>query len=400
MSVKNQHAPLADRLRPETLEEFFGQEDIIKEGALIRQSIAASHLPSMIFWGPPGSGKTTLALIIAKMIEAEFVRFSAVTQGVADLRKVIDRARSNSLLDKKTILFIDEIHRWNKAQQDALLPHIENGDIILIGATTENPSFEIRGALLSRCRVIVLKSLSEQAIEQIIKRALDHKADGLAVSMDEDTISFLAQISQGDARVALNILEASSLLADIITIDSIKEAAQKSHLLYDKGGEEHYNIISALHKSLRGSDENAALYWLARMLEAGEDPLYVARRLVRFASEDIGLANSRALEQAMAAYQACHVIGMPECNVILAQLVVYLARCEKSNALYTAYLEAAADARQTSNLGVPLHLRNAPTTLMKDLGYGKDYKYSPDFDYEEKQDYWPKDFKKKKYIKK
>ena len=349
--MTNKHAPLADRLRPESFEEFFGQDEIAKEGTLIRRAISEDKLPSLIFWGPPGSGKTTLALLIAKEISAEFIRFSAVTQGVADLRKAIDRARENQILDKKTILFIDEVHRWNKAQQDALLPHIESGALILIGATTENPSFELRSALLSRCRVIVLKSLNEPALKAIIERAI-----------------------------------------------TLKEAAQKSHLLYDKVGEEHYNIISALHKSLRGSDENAALYWLARMLEAGEDPLYVARRLVRFASEDIGLANSKALEQAMAAFQACNVIGMPECNVILAQLVVYLARCKKSNELYVAYQQAAADARETSNQGVPLHLRNAPTSLMKDLGYGKDYKYSPNFDYKEDQDYWPKDFKKKKYI--
>ena len=394
MSLNKHKSPLADRLRPTTLEEFFGQDDIVREGSLIRRSLESGALPSLIFWGPPGSGKTTLALIIAKMIEAEFVRFSAVTQGVADLRKVIDRARSNALLDKKTILFIDEIHRWNKAQQDALLPHIESGTIILIGATTENPSFEIRSALLSRCRVVVLKNLSEGALEKIVRRAISEEA----LEINEEAIKFLISISQGDARSVLNILEASSLMAQNIDLEIIKEAAQKSHLLYDKDGEEHYNIISALHKSLRGSDENAALYWLARMLEAGEDPMYVARRLLRFAAEDVGLANSKALEQAMAAYNACHSLGMPECNIVLAQLVVYLARCAKSNVLYTAYLAAAADARTTSHLGVPLHLRNAPTTLMKDLGYGKDYKYSPDFDYKEDQSYWPKDFKPKKYL--
>lgn len=401
MSVNKNNSPLADRLRPTTFEEFFGQDEIVKEGTLISQSLKAGQLPSLIFWGPPGTGKTTLALIISKMIEAEFVRFSAVTQGVVDLRKVIDRARSNQLLDKKTILFIDEIHRWNKAQQDALLPHIESGAIVLIGATTENPSFEIRNALLSRCRVIVLKNLSVEAIEKIIKRAITDKENGLGdlkLNISDEVIKFLAGLSQGDARSALNILENASLSGADIDIDAIKVSAQKSHLLYDKDGEEHYNIISALHKSLRGSDENAALYWLARMLEAGEDPMYVVRRLVRFASEDVGLANSKALEQAMATYQACHGLGMPECNVIIAQLVVYLARCQKSNALYTAYLSAAEDAKSTSHLGVPLHLRNAPTSLMKDLGYGKDYKYSPDFKYKETQDYWPKDFKGKKYL--
>ncbi len=398
---KKTNAPLADRLRPKTLEGFFGQDDITKTGTLIRHSIESGNLPSLIFWGPPGTGKTTLALIIANATDADFVRFSAVTQGVADLRKTIDRAKENQILDKKTILFIDEIHRWNKAQQDALLPHIESGAIVLIGATTENPSFEIRSALLSRCRVVVLKSLSADAIKNIINQALNNHEEGLAenIKADDDAISMLVQLSQGDARSALNILEAASVMHEHITLESIKEAAQKSHLLYDKDGEEHYNIISALHKSLRGSDPDAALYWLARMLEAGEDPMYVARRLVRFASEDVGLANSRALEQANAAYQACHSLGMPECNVILAQLVVYLAKCEKSNDLYLAYQAAAADAQATSNLGVPLHLRNAPTSLMKDLGYGKDYKYSPDFEYKEDQDYFPKELGKKKYIK-
>lgn len=394
-------SPLADRMRPQNFEEFFGQEEISKESALIRKAIAQDSLPSLIFWGPPGSGKTTLALLIAKEVEAEFIRFSAVTEGVADLRKAIDRARSNQLLDQKTILFIDEIHRWNKGQQDALLPHIESGALTLIGATTENPSFELRTALLSRSRVIVLQTLSDVAIEKIIKNALADSQRGLGsldLKINEEAVAFLVGISQGDARSALNILEASSLLSDDITIDVIKQAAQKSHLLYDKVGEEHYNIISALHKSLRGSNADAALYWLARMLEAGEDPLYIARRLVRFASEDIGLANSRALEQAMAGFQACQVIGMPECNVILAQVVVYLAKCQKSNSLYRAYKAAAVDAQATSNQGVPLHLRNAPTSLMKDLGYGKDYKYSPNFDYKEDQGYWPEGMKEKKYI--
>lgn len=399
--TKKSQAPLADRMRPQTFAEFYGQTEVTKDKGLLRQALAANSMPSLILWGPPGSGKTTLALLIATHVKAEFIRFSAVTEGVADLRKAIDRARSNALLDQRTILFIDEIHRWNKAQQDALLPHIESGVIILIGATTENPSFELRSALLSRCRVIVLKSLSTEAIETIIKKALTDKERGLGTlqpEVDEVTIKFLAGISQGDARAALNILEAGVLISPKLTINTIKEAAQKSHLLYDKVGEEHYNIISALHKSLRGSDENAALYWLARMLEAGEDPLYVARRLIRFAAEDIGIANSQALEQALAGYQACQVIGMPECNVILAQVVVYLAKCKKSNVLYTAYKAAAADAQATSNQGVPLHLRNAPNSLMKDLGYGKDYKYSPKFDYQEKQDYWPEEIKGKKYL--
>ncbi|WKZ24653.1 MAG: replication-associated recombination protein A [Patescibacteria group bacterium] len=400
----NNNAPLADRLRPVEFEDFFGQDELIKDNSLLRRALVAEQLPSLIFWGPPGSGKTTLALLLASKIKADFIRFSAVTEGVADLRRALGRARENKLLEQRTILFIDEIHRWNKAQQDALLPHLEGGDIILIGATTENPSFELRSALLSRCRVIVLKTLSQEALREIIKRALTDKERGLGenkVSMEDEALELLINLSQGDARAALNILEASALLDKKITTEIIKTAAQKSHLLYNKAGEEHYNAISALHKSLRGSDENAALYWLARMLEAGEDPLYVARRLVRFASEDVGLANSRALEQAVAAYRGCAFIGMPECSVILAQLVVYLARCKKSNALYMGYQAAAKDAEATSNYGVPLHLRNASTDLMKDLGYGDGYKYSPNHNYQEEQTYWPKELGKgKKYIKK
>ena len=388
-----------------------GQDEIVGQGKMLRQAIKADKLPSLIFWGPPGSGKTTLAHIIARETKAEFLRFSAVTSGLKDLREVIKKARANAIEDKKTILFIDEIHRWNKAQQDALLPHVERGVIILIGATTENPSFEVRGALLSRCRVFVLKQLGQTEIAEIIKRALQDETRGLGelkIKIDDDTINLLASMSNGDARVALNVLEYAATSPQpspyqgegvIISVDAIKQAFQKSHLLYDKDGEEHYNIISALHKSLRGSDADAALYWLARMVEAGEDPLYIARRLVRFASEDVGLANSRALEQAVAAYQACHFIGLPECNVILAQIVVYLAKCEKSNELYTAYNQAAADVHEYGNLQVPLHIRNAPTRLMKDLGYGKDYKYSPEYDYKEKQEYLPEKLKKRKYLK-
>jgi len=404
-------SPLADRIRPEKLEDFLGQDEIVGQGKMLRQAIKADKLPSLIFWGPPGSGKTTLAHIIARETKAEFLRFSAVTSGLKDLREVIKKARANAIEDKKTILFIDEIHRWNKAQQDALLPHVERGVIILIGATTENPSFEVRGALLSRCRVFVLKQLGQTEIAEIIKRALQDETRGLGelkIKIDDDTINLLASMSNGDARVALNVLEYAATSPQpspyqgegvIISVDAIKQAFQKSHLLYDKDGEEHYNIISALHKSLRGSDADAALYWLARMVEAGEDPLYIARRLVRFASEDVGLANSRALEQAVAAYQACHFIGLPECNVILAQIVVYLAKCEKSNELYTAYNQAAADVHEYGNLQVPLHIRNAPTRLMKDLGYGKDYKYSPEYDYKEKQEYLPEKLKKRKYLK-
>ena len=327
---------------------------------------------------------------------------SAVTSGLKDLRLVIKKAKENAIEDKKTILFIDEIHRWNKAQQDALLPHVEKGIIILIGATTENPSFEVRGALLSRCRVFVLKQLGQTEIAEIIKRALRDKERGLGqlkIKIADDVINFLASMSNGDARVALNVLEYTAELNPEISADIIKQAFQKSHLLYDKDGEEHYNIISALHKALRGSDADAGLYWLARMVEAGEDPLYIARRLVRFASEDIGLANSRALEQAVAVYQACHFMGLPECNVILAQAVVYLAKCEKSNELYLAYNQAASDVREQGNLPVPLHIRNAPTKLMKDLGYGQDYKYSPDYVYKEKQEYLPEKLRGRKYLK-
>jgi putative ATPase len=399
----SKNAPLADRIRPQILADFLGQEEIIGEGKLLRQAIESDNLPSMIFWGPPGSGKTTLASIIAKQTKSDFIRMSAVTSGLKDLREIIKRARENEIEDKKTILFIDEIHRWNKSQQDALLPHVERGTIVLIGATTENPSFEVRGALLSRCRVFVLAQLNKDQIANIIKRAITDKGDGLGnldLKIDDRTIETLARMSNGDARTALNVLEYASSLNNEISLDQIKEAFQKSHLMYDKDGEEHYNIISALHKSMRGSDANAALYWLARMLEAGEDPLYVARRLVRFASEDIGLANSRALEQAVAAYQACHFIGLPECNVILAQAVAYMAKCEKSNELYKAYGQVARDVREYGNLPVPLHIRNAPTDLMKNLGYGKDYKYSPNYDYQEEQAYLPEELKGRKYLKK
>ena len=393
--------PLADRIRPQFLKEFLGQEDIIGVGKLLREVIKKDQVPSMILWGPPGSGKTTLAYIIAHQTQAKFIKISAVSSGLKDLRKIIKEAEINKRLRGKTILFIDEIHRWNKSQQDALLPWIEQGVITLIGATTENPSFEVQNALLSRCRIFVLKKLSAQNIEKIIQRALKDKEKGLGnlkLNITKNVIKLIAQMSDGDARVALNVLEYTSSVSSTITSDLVKEAFQKSYLLYDKAGEEHYNLISALHKSLRGSDANAALYWLGRMLEAGEDPLYVARRLVRFASEDIGLANSRALEQAVAAYQACHFIGMPECNVILAQVVVYLARCKKSNALYKAYSKVQEDIKQYGNLPVPLHLRNAPTKLMKKLGYGKNYKYSPDYHYQEKQEYFPDKLKKRKYL--
>lgn len=400
-TAKTKNTPLADRMRPQVIADFLGQDEVIGEGKLLRKVIESDQLPSMVFWGPPGSGKTTLAFIIAQQTKSDFVQISAVSSGVKDLRAIIKRAQDNRKVKKSTILFIDEIHRWNKAQQDALLPYVENGTLVLIGATTENPSFEVRGALLSRCRVFVLKQLQPEHLEEIIKKAIKDKEKGLGklkLKISPPVNKQIAQMSNGDARAALNVLEYVSSISKNITLKLVKEAFQKSHLMYDKDGEEHYNIISALHKSMRGSDANAALYWLARMLEAGEDPLYVARRLVRFASEDIGLANSKALEQAVAAYQACHFIGLPECNVILAQAVVYMAKCQKSNALYKAYGQAAQDVRQHGNLPVPLHIRNAPTQLMKDLNYGKNYKYSPDHKYKEKQEYLPKKLRHKKYL--
>ena len=402
MSKQIKNTPLADRMRPEKLEDFLGQDEIIGAGRLLRQAVLSDKLPSMIFWGPPGSGKTTLAFIIARQTKSEFTQFSAVANGIRMLKEVIKKAKENEIENKKTILFIDEIHRWNKAQQDALLPFVEQGIITLIGATTENPSFEVRGALLSRCRVFVLKQLSREHLAEIIKKALQDEKKGigkLKIKMDKNALDILAQMSNGDARTALNVLEYASSISKIITVEIIKEAFQKSSLFYDKDGEEHYNIISALHKSMRGSDADAALYWLARMLEAGDEPLYIARRLIRFASEDIGLANSRALEQAVACYQACHFIGMPECNVILSQAVVYMAKCKKSNDLYTAYKKAAQDVKEHGNLDVPLHIRNAPTALMKDLGYGKGYQYGPDFNYQEKQEYLPEELKGRKYLK-
>jgi putative ATPase len=398
----DQTKPLAERMRPNDLNDFLGQDELVGEGKLLNQAIALDKVPSMILWGPPGSGKTTLAYIIAQKTKSEFKQISAVSSGLKDLREILAEAEMNQRLGRKTILFVDEIHRWNKSQQDALLPHIEKGTITLIGATTENPSFEVIGPLLSRCRVFVLKPLSKNHLVKILKRALEDKENGLGklkIKIEDEVIDLIAEMSNGDARVALNVLEYASSLSHNITKSIVKEAFQKSSLFYDKDGEEHYNIISALHKSMRGSDADAALYWLARMLEAGEDPLYIARRLIRFASEDVGLANSQALEQAVAAYQACHFIGMPECNVVLAQVVVYLSKCKKSNDLYMAYEKAAADVKKYGNLPVPLHLRNAPTELMKNLGYGKDYKYSPNYNYKEEQEYLPPELKGKKYLK-
>jgi putative ATPase len=404
------NAPLADRMRPEVLEEFEGQEELIGTGKMLRTLIEKDEVPSMIFWGPPGSGKTTLARIIAKMTKSEFVQFSAVTSGVSELRGTIAEAEKHRKFNNlRTILFIDEIHRWNKSQQDSLLPYVENGTITLIGATTENPSFEVISALLSRCRVFVMKALSLENIKTILKRTLMDRSRGygqIDVQVTEKTLEYLSGLANGDARIALNALE-FAIKANrkenqkMIQLDqeTIREALQKTHLLYDRAGEEHYNIISALHKSMRGNDPDAALYWLGRMLEAGEDPLYIARRLIRFASEDVGLADPDSLVQATSAYTACHYIGMPECNVILAQAVVYLAKAPKSNALYVAYGEVQRDVRETENEPVPLHLRNAPTDLMKNLGYGKGYKYNPDYDEPVEQDYLPEKLRGKKYFK-
>lgn len=410
MMKDNFSRPLADKMRPENISDFVGQEHLVGEGKILRKIIESDKLPSMIFWGPPGSGKTTLAYIIAKSTGADFIQISAVSSGVKDIREIIKKARlsKSEKKEKRTILFIDEIHRFNKNQQDALLPYVEDGTIVLIGATTENPSFEVNSALLSRSRVFVLNMLESENIQLILKNAITDIKRGLGskkINISENDIKFIADLSGGDARVALNVLELSTDLGkkdkkDFIKISEeiIKESFQKTNLLYDQSGEEHYNIISALHKSMRGGDADAALYWLGRMLESGEDPLYVARRLIRFASEDIGIANSFALSQATAAYDACHYIGMPECSVNLAQAVVYMAKSKKSNKLYEAYLKVQKDVADFPNEPVPLHLRNASTNLMKNLGYGKDYKYSPKFDYKENQEYMPKKLKGRKYL--
>lgn len=404
-SVKNNRTtPLADRMRPRTLEEFLGQSTLVGEGTFLRKAIGSDAVPSIILWGPPGSGKTTLATIIAHETQAKFVALSAVTSGIKELRDVIAAAEHSRTEGKRTILFLDEIHRWNKSQQDALLPHVEHGTVTLIGATTENPSFEVNAALLSRARVFILEKLSNEAIEEIVRKALADTERGLGggdIEVTDEAVSLLIRFAGGDARMALGTLEAAASESSHIAAETVKEILQRPNLLYDKTGEEHYNIISALHKSMRGGDADAALYWLGRMLEAGEDPLFVARRLVRFASEDVGLANSFALPQVIAAYQACQFIGMPECELALAQAVVYLAKSKKSNALYVGYGLVKDDIRDLPNDPVPLHLRNAPTKLMKTVGYGKGYKYTPDFESPEaaKQEYLPERLRGRKYVK-
>ena len=381
-------APLAERVRPRSLEEFVGQAHLLGEGRLLRTAIEAGDLHSMILWGPPGTGKTTLASLMAERARARFVTFSAVLSGVKEIRAVIAEAEERLRAGgQRTILFVDEIHRFNKAQQDAFLPHVERGTIILIGATTENPSFEVISALLSRCRVYVLHRLGEPEVVAILRRALADPERGLgrlAIDADEPALAAIAALADGDARTALNVLEVASVLGSPVdgrrrlTVPLVQEAAQRKALLYDKDGEEHYNLISALHKSLRDSDPDATLYWLARMLESGEDPLFVARRLVRAAAEDVGLADPQALAVALAAKDAYHFLGTPEGELALAEAAVYLACAPKSNAVYTAFDAARADVQARPAEPVPLHLRNAPTRLMKELGYGHGYRYAHD----------------------
>ena len=384
-SPKNE--PLASRMRPKNLNEVVGQSHLIGENKILRKIIESDNAPSMIFWGPPGVGKTTLARIIANETKSEFITFSAVTSGIKEIKKVMEEADANKRMGINTIVFVDEIHRFNKAQQDAFLPFVEKGSIVLIGATTENPSFEINNALLSRCRVFVLKELSSEDILVLLKRAItDERGFGKEkIEISEDNLKLIANFANGDARSALTTLDMIITNAELgedgtikVTEDTIESCLNKKTLLYDKNGEEHYNLISALHKSMRNSDPDAAVYWLARMLEAGEDPIYIARRITRFASEDIGLADTNALNVAINVYQACHFIGMPECNVHLAEAVIYMSLAPKSNACDVAYMLASSDAKKMLAEPVPLVIRNAPTKLMKDLNYGKGYQYAHD----------------------
>lgn len=375
---------MAHTLRPAGLEDFFGQEDIVGKDKLLRQFISEDKLHSMIFYGPPGTGKTTLARIIANETSAEFEQISAVSSGVPELRKVAERALKRCEMGTRTVLFVDEIHRFNKAQQDSLLPHVEDGTVILIGATTENPSFEVNSALLSRSQVFVFKVLDDKALQGILARALIKVGEIMnrKITIDEKGIDFLVQYANGDARILLNTLEivVKLISKSRVSYEDIQKVLQRKNLRYDKKGEEHFNIISALHKSMRDSDPDGALYYMMRMLQGGEDPLYIARRLIRFASEDIGMADPNALSVCIAAQQACHFNGMPECDLNLSQAVVYCSMAPKSNALYKACGLLKADIAETGNLEVPLHIRNAPTKLMKEWGYGKGYKYAHDFE--------------------
>ncbi|MBX3151630.1 replication-associated recombination protein A [Candidatus Obscuribacterales bacterium] len=408
-AVSTRKIPLAERMRPRNLDEFHGQERLLGEGGVLREMAGGGELVSFILWGPPGVGKTTMARIIAQNTDSRWVAFSAVISGIKEIKSVMAEAEAFMKIEgKRTILFVDEIHRFNKAQQDAFLPYVENGTIVLVGATTENPSFEINSALLSRLKVFVLEELSLDALLTILRNALNDEERGLGaekISASDEMLSRLAVYSSGDARTALNSLELALLLAKkrgLNELDErvIKEAIQQAVLKYDKGGEHHYNIISALHKSIRNSDADAALYWLARMLEAGEDPLYVARRLVRFASEDVGLAAPQALPQTVAAMHAVELIGMPEAKLALAQSVVFLALAPKSNAVYKAYGMAADDANNTMQHPVPMHLRNAPTKLMKDIGYGAGYQYAHDYENAKTEmKCLPKELQNRKYYK-
>ena len=383
---RQENIPLASRVRPASLEEFAGQKHLLGPGKMLRQLIERDQISSMIFWGPPGVGKTTLASIIAGRTKANFINFSAVTSGIKEIKEVMNQAEAARRMGERTVLFVDEIHRFNKAQQDAFLPFVEKGSIILIGATTENPSFEVNAALLSRCKVFVLKALEEDDLVQLLYHALKHPK-GFAdqnVKITERQVRMIAAFANGDARTALNTLEMAVTNADItpegmvVTEEGLAQCISRKSLFYDKNGEEHYNLISALHKSMRNSDPDAAIYWMCRMLEGGENPLYIARRLIRFASEDVGMADSQALQVAVSAYQACHFLGMPECDVHLTHAITYLAMAPKSNALYKAVEACKRDVRNGQAEPVPLQLRNAPTRLMKELDYGKDYQYAHD----------------------